>query len=142
MKIGELAQRSGLTAHTLRYYEKIGLLSYAQRDAGGQRRYDDSVLVWLAFIGRLKASGMPLQTMLEYAALREAGPQTEAQRLQLLSEHRRQVQARLAQLQDCLQMLDRKILGYTHTLQRMPQYDHTLPTRQRRAPAKRPAKTG
>jgi len=141
MKIGELAQRSGLTAHTLRYYEKIGLLSYAHRDAGGQRRYDDSVLVWLAFIGRLKASGMPLQTMLEYAALREAGPQTESLRLQLLTEHRLQVQHRLLQLQECLQMLDRKILGYTQTLQRMPQYDHTLPTRQQRPPPKRPAKT-
>ncbi|WP_374362247.1 MerR family transcriptional regulator [Pseudoduganella danionis] len=142
MKIGELARRSGLTAHTLRYYEKLGLLSYASRDGGGQRRYDDSVLVWLEFIGRLKASGMPLQTMLRYAALREAGPATEAQRLQLLSEHRLQVQARLAQLQDCLQMLDQKILGYTDTMQRMPQYEQTLPTRQQRPPPKRPAKTG
>ncbi|MFC0167185.1 MerR family transcriptional regulator [Pseudoduganella danionis] len=142
MKIGELAQRSGLTAHTLRYYEKIGLLSYASRDAGGQRRYDDSVLLWLGFIGRLKASGMPLQTILQYAALREAGPATEAQRLQLLSEHRLQVQARLAQLQDCLQMLDQKILGYTNSKQRMPLYDQALPLRQQRPPPKRPAKAG
>lgn len=142
MKIGELAQRSGVTAHTLRYYEKIGLLSYASRDAGGQRRYDESVLVWLGFISRLKASGMPLQAMLQYAALREAGAETEAQRLQMLSEHRLQVQARLAQLQDCLQMLDQKILGYTDSLQRMPLYDQTMPTRRQRPSPKRPAKTG
>ncbi|MGO4908505.1 MerR family DNA-binding transcriptional regulator [Pseudorhodobacter sp. W20_MBD10_FR17] len=61
MKIGELAKRSGLTAYTIRYYERIGLLPFANRDAGGQRDYDPSILVWIEFLGRLKATGMPIR---------------------------------------------------------------------------------
>ena len=57
MKIGELARRSGRSAHTLRYYERIGLLPPPRRDDSGQRDYDASVLVWLAFLERLRATG-------------------------------------------------------------------------------------
>ena len=54
MKIGELAKRSGLSAHTIRYYERIGLLPYADRDRSGQRDYDASILTWIDLLGRLK----------------------------------------------------------------------------------------
>lgn len=74
MKIGELAKRAGLSAHTLRYYERIGLLPRADRDASGQRDYDASILVWIGFLERLKTTGMPIREMLRYAALREQGP--------------------------------------------------------------------
>lgn len=57
MKIGELAKRSGLSAHTIRYYERIGLLPYADRDQSSQRDYDASILIWIAFLGRLKTTG-------------------------------------------------------------------------------------
>ena len=76
MKIGELAKRTGLSAHTLRYYERIGLLPYADRDRSGQRDYDASILAWIEFLGRLKTTGMPISEMLAYAALREAGEAT------------------------------------------------------------------
>ena len=52
MRIGELARRSGLSAHTIRYYERIGLLPYADRDRARRRDYDASILVWIEFIGR------------------------------------------------------------------------------------------
>ncbi len=77
MKIGELAKRSGLSAHTIRYYERIGLLPYADRDQSSQRDYDASILIWIAFLGRLKTTGMPIREMLRYAALRESGVVTE-----------------------------------------------------------------
>lgn len=64
MKICELAKRSGLSAHTIRYYERIGLLPYADRDRSSRRDYDASILVWIAFIGRLKTTGMPIREML------------------------------------------------------------------------------
>lgn len=88
MKIGELAKQSGLSAHTIRYYERIGLLPFADRDQSGQRDYDASILVWIEFLGRLKATGMPIQNMLRYAALRDLGGSTEKERHDLLVTHR------------------------------------------------------
>ena len=112
MRIGELAERSGLTAYTLRYYERIGLLPRAQRDGSGQRDYDSEILTWIAFLQRLKTTGMPLKQMLQYAALRAAGPATEAARAKLLMAHRESVKLHLDELQSSLAVLDKKISGY------------------------------
>lgn len=118
MKIGELAKRSGLTAHTIRYYERIGLLPRADRDAGGQRDYDDTILDWIAFLARLKTTGMPIRDMLRYAQLRAEGPETGPARRALLETHRDTVRAHLADLHACLLVLDTKIDGYAATEQR------------------------
>lgn len=131
MKIGELAKRSGLSAHTIRYYERIGLLPYADRDRSSQRDYDASILAWIEFLGRLKATGMPIREMLRYAALRERGVDTEAERRELLEQHRERVRTHLAELQACLLVLDTKIVGYSGAKQRMTAYDATPPERRR-----------
>jgi DNA-binding transcriptional MerR regulator len=115
MKIGELAQRSGLSAHTLRYYERIGLLPRAHRNSSRQRDYDPTILTWIEFLRRLKTTGMPLREMLRYARLREVGPKTEAERRRLLETHREQVRSHLAELQCCLASLDFKISNYAHS---------------------------
>lgn len=112
MKIGELAKRTGLTSHTLRYYEQIGLLPYATRDLSGNRDYDVSILGWIEFLGRLKTTGMPIRDMLRYAELRSLGTGTETDRRELLEEHRKHVRARVGELQACLRILDTKIAGY------------------------------
>lgn len=112
MKIGELARRTGLTAHTIRYYERIGLLPHAWRDSSGQRDYDDGVLAWIAFLGRLKTTGMPIREMLLYARLREQGPGTGPERRRLLEKQRDRVCAHLAELESCLAVLDTKIADY------------------------------
>ncbi|CCD99823.1 MerR family transcriptional regulator [Bradyrhizobium sp. STM 3809] len=112
MKIGELARQSGLTAHTIRYYERIGLLPRAGRDRQRQRDYDASILTWIEFLGRLKATGMPIRDMLRYAELRAGGPATEPDRRRLLERHREAVRSQVATLQDCLLVLDGKIAGY------------------------------
>ncbi len=112
MKIGDLAKRSGLSVHAIRYYERIGLLPRAGRDQAGRRDYDASILTWIAFIGRLKTTGMPIREMLRYTALRERGAGTEAERQALLERHRLRVRDRLAELSDCLLVLDDKIAGY------------------------------
>jgi DNA-binding transcriptional MerR regulator len=124
MKIGELAKRSGLTAHTIRYYERIGLLPYADRNSG-QRDYDASILVWIEFLGRLKATGMPIREMLRYAALRNQGTGTERQRRELLEGHRARVRAHVAELQASLLVLDAKIAGYADAEQRINDHDAT-----------------
>lgn len=126
MKIGELSKRTGLSAYTIRYYERIGLLPFADRDASGHRDYDPSILTWIAFLERLKTTGMPICDMLRYAALRAEGEHTSPERRALLEAHRDTVRARLGLLRDCLLVLDTKINGYaahderTHHDQRPP----------------------
>lgn len=134
MKIGELARRSGLSAHTIRYYERIGLLPYADRNQSSQRDYDASILIWIEFLDRLKTTGMPIREMLRYAALRERGVDTETDRRDLLVQHRERVRAHIAELQDCLRVLDTKIAGYDGTAKRMMEYD-TAPPERRGKPA-------
>jgi DNA-binding transcriptional MerR regulator len=115
MKIGELAQQSSLSAHTLRYYEHIGLLPRAHRNSSRQRDYDDSILIWIEFLRRLKTTGMSIKGMLRYAKLREKGPSTETERQNLLEVHRDQVKTHLVELQNCLLVLDGKIAGYARS---------------------------
>ena len=129
MKIGDLAKRSGLSAHTLRYYERIGLLPYADRDGGGRRDYDVSILTWIAFLGRLKATGMPISEMLRYADLRARGRSTEPERCALLERHRKEVRQRIADFQGCLLVLDSKIAGYAGSGEEMKNDASTRPNR-------------
>ena len=78
MTIGEASRRTGLPESTLRYYEKRGLLR-AARDGGGRRDYGEEDLAWIAFLCRLKETGMPLREIRRYAELRYAGPSTMPQ---------------------------------------------------------------
>jgi DNA-binding transcriptional MerR regulator len=140
MKIGELVQRTGLSAHTIRYYERIGLLPYADRDRSSQRDYDASILPWISFIGRLKTTGMSIREMLLYAALREQGAGTETERCEMLEQHRERVRAHVAELDACLLVLDAKIGGYADAQKRKDDYDADLPGIRRNAPGARAAR--
>jgi DNA-binding transcriptional MerR regulator len=142
MKIGELAKRSGLSTHTIRYYEQIGLLPYADRNQSRHRDYDASILIWIEFLDRLKTTGMPIREMLHYAALREQGFGTEAARREMLEKHRERVRAHVAELNACLLVLDTKIDGYVETEKRMKDYDATIPERQRKPAGTRKASAG
>ena len=82
MNIAEISKKVGLTADTLRYYEKIGLLRQVARDASGFRVYGPRDLEWIGFILRLKDTGMALDDIIRYADLRECGDTTLAARLQ------------------------------------------------------------
>jgi DNA-binding transcriptional MerR regulator len=140
MKIGELARRSGLSVHTIRYYERIGLLPYAGRDRARRRDYDDSIFAWIEFLGRLKTTGMPIREMLRYAALREEGAGTEIERRELLERHRERVRASLAELDACLLVLDTKIGGYAPMEERIKDYDAKHLERRRKPAGARQAR--
>lgn len=112
MYIGDLARACGLSIDTLRWYEKIGLLPPPPRDRGGRRVYPPETLTWIAFLGRLKATGMSIAGMLDYARLREAGEGTTAARRALLETHRDAVVAEIAALTENLAALDDKIAIY------------------------------
>jgi len=115
--IQEAAERSGLSAHTLRYYERIGLLDPVARATGNQRRYDERDLAWLAFLQRLRATGMSIRNMRRFADLRRAGEDTFPDRRALLEEHRDEVLERIAELQRDLQALTDKINLYQELAQ-------------------------
>ena len=108
--IAEAAGRMGLTADTLRYYERDGLLvENPGRAPSGHRRYTENDLGWITMITRLRATGMPIRTVRAYAALCRQGDGNELARLDLLYAHRDQVLAQLAQVTDHLGAINRKI---------------------------------
>jgi DNA-binding transcriptional MerR regulator len=116
LPIAEVAQRTGLSRDTLRYYEKAGLISSVGRSSGGQRRYARSDLDWLAFLLRLRATGMSIADMRRFAALRRAGDPSVADRIELLDRHRDQVQEQIAVLQGHLAALSTKVDHYRRLL--------------------------
>ncbi|HBU96486.1 MerR family transcriptional regulator [Thalassospira lucentensis] len=115
MMIGEVAEKSGFSVHTLRYYEKIGLLPPSHRDRGGRRSYDDDVLRWLEFLGRLKDLGMPIRDRVLYAKLRAEGDITIESRRRLLQTYRDALAERVISLRETLDVLDAKIASYDTT---------------------------
>jgi DNA-binding transcriptional MerR regulator len=113
MTIGEAARRTGVSVHTLRYYERAGLVvTTVDRTASGRRRYHQLDLDWIIVCTRLRATGMPIKTIRRYAQLVSAGRGNEEQRLALLESHRAEVTAKLAEIQDNLKLIDHKIDVY------------------------------
>ena len=118
MTIAEAAERSGLTKDTLRYYEKDGLmLAPVDRSATGHRRYTERDLTWIELVTRLRATGMPIRDVRRYADLVRGGAGNEQERLDLLRAHRQQVLAQLAEVQEHLGAIDRKIGIYVDKLE-------------------------
>lgn len=116
LSIGELAQNSGVSQHTLRFYEKAEVLAPATRAANGHRRYLASDVAWLAFVLRLKATGMPLSEIKQYAALRAQGQKTVPQRLAVLELHRERLAINIQELSNNLAALDDKIGVYRQSI--------------------------
>jgi DNA-binding transcriptional MerR regulator len=113
LSIAEAARRTGVSVHTLRYYERAGLVVTAvDRTAGGRRRYHQLDLDWIVICTRLRATGMPIRTIRRYAELVSAGPGNEQDRLALLEAHRAEVTARLARTRENLKLIDHKIDVY------------------------------
>jgi DNA-binding transcriptional MerR regulator len=112
LTIAEVAERTGLTRHTLRYYERDGLmLGVGRAAASGHRRYSERDLGWIELITKLRATGMPIREVRRYAELVRAGDGNEDERLTLLRAHRERVSAQLDTMVAYLDAIDMKI-GY------------------------------
>jgi len=116
LSIREVAERTGITAHTLRYYERIGLVPHVPRARSGHRRYGEADLEWLELLKRLPATEMPIRRMREYARLVRRGAATVAARRDLLDAHRIEVEAKITRLRSTLRMIERKLAIYDRAL--------------------------
>jgi DNA-binding transcriptional MerR regulator len=113
LSIAEAARHTGVSAHTLRYYERAGLVvTTVERTDGGWRRYQQQDLNWIIVCTKLRAAGMPIKTIRRYAQLVAAGHGNEQERLALMEAHRADVTAKLAALQENLELIDHKIDVY------------------------------
>jgi DNA-binding transcriptional MerR regulator len=110
LSIAEAAEATGLTTHTLRYYERDGLLLDAvDRASSGHRRYSGEDLGWIRMVTRLRATGMPIREVRQYAVLVRAGDGNEDERLELLRAHRDRVRAQLVEVATHLDAIELKI---------------------------------
>lgn len=110
LTIQEVAARTGLSVHTLRYYERVGLLEPVSRAASGHRRYTTEDLLWIDFLRCIRATGMSIQQMRTYTDLRRQGDTTLSTRMAFLEMHQQQIQRRMTELEGYLTMLKTKML--------------------------------
>ena len=113
LSIGEVAERTGLSVHALRFYEREGILATPiHRGADSRRRYSEADLDWLGICVKLRASGMPIHAMRRYAELVREGNGSELERLALLKAHQERIEGQMAELSECLDVIERKIKVY------------------------------
>jgi DNA-binding transcriptional MerR regulator len=117
LTVREAADKTGLTGHTLRYYERVGLIWDVARDSAGHRRYSQFQADWLILLTKLRATGLPIAGMVRYAELVRSGG-GERERIDLLRAHRIRVQAQIAELNADLATIDRKIASYEAAISR------------------------
>ncbi len=116
--IESAAAETGVSAHTLRYYERIGLLSPVGRGANGHRRYTDEDLGGIRFLTMLRATGMSIRGMTEFIELTREGDHTIPQRVAVLQQHREALRARMEADREHFAALDRKIGFYSELIAR------------------------
>lgn len=114
MTIKEASQVTGVSADTLRYYERIGLIPPVPRNESGIRNYDEASIGWINFIKCMRGAGLPIEALIEYVALCKEGDKTEASRKAILVEQRDILQQRIESLQKTLVKLNYKIDNYGH----------------------------
>lgn len=123
MTIAEVSKKYNLTADTLRYYERIGLIPPVNRNSSGNRDYTDEDCRWVSFIKCMRNAGLSIEILIEYVSLFQRGNETTGIRKELLLEQRRQIVEKIDDLQNTLAYLDKKIDGYE---ERLLKYEENL----------------
>ena len=116
MKIAEVRERYGLSADTLRYYERVGLISRVTRNDGGIRDYNELDLRRVEFIKCMRSAGLPVEVLIEYVGLVQRGDKTIEARKEILKEQRELLLARMQEMQKTLDILEHKIEVYENAV--------------------------
>lgn len=112
MTIAEVSKKYNLSADTLRYYERIGLLPTVHKNSSGNRDYTEENMKWVQFIKCMRSAGLSIEVLIEYVSLFQQGNETVGVRKELLIEQRKQIEEKIEELQNTLSYLDQKIDGY------------------------------
>lgn len=118
MTIAEVSKKYDMTADTLRYYERIGLIPPVPRTQGGIRNYDAESCRWIELMKCMRSAGVQIEALIEYAALFRQGDGTVERRREILVEQKAQLLARMAEMQRSLEKLTYKIENYDNILQK------------------------
>ena len=122
MTIAEVSRRYAISADTLRYYERIGLIPPVPRNKSGIRDYDEESCRWIELMKCMRAAGVGIEALIEYVSLFRQGDETSNARRAILIEQRGQLAERITQMQQTLERLDRKIAHY----EKCAAFEHTL----------------
>lgn len=112
MTIAEVSQKYGLTADTIRYYERIGLIPPVHRNKSGIRDFTEENVNWVEFAKCMRSAGLSIETLVEYVSLFQIGEETFEARRQLLKEERAKLAEKIENMQQTLKRLDYKIERY------------------------------
>ncbi len=112
MRISEVVKRTGLTADTLRYYERVGLIPPITRTKSGIRDYQDIDIRRIEFIKCMRRAGLPVEVLIEYFSLVQQGDETISNRKEILVEQRKALKLKMNDLQETLDLLEHKIQVY------------------------------
>ncbi|MEV5964494.1 MerR family transcriptional regulator [Kribbella sp. NPDC051952] len=113
LSIGQVAERTGLSVHALRFYEREGLLADAvRRESNGRRVYTEDDVEWLDMCIKFRSSGMPLETIRKYTGLVRQGSGNEQERLALLRSHQDSITTQIEDLTECLRVISHKVSIY------------------------------
>ena len=121
MKIGELSKKTGLSIHTIRYYEKIGLLKKNFKDKSGHKIYSENDIEWIKFIYCLKATDMPLDNILKFIRLINKGDSTIPERFSILCEQKKQLEDKISLLNTYLDHINYKIKNFKNIFKNIQQ---------------------
>lgn len=116
MKISEVSERYSITADTLRYYERIGLIPPVNRNGSGIRDYNETDVKRVEFIKCMRSAGLPIETLIEYVGLVHEGDKTVEARKEILKEQRELLAARMKEMEKTLDLLDYKISVYENAV--------------------------
>lgn len=123
--IAEASRQYGLSADTLRYYERIGLIPAVPRNKSGIRNYDEESLRWVEFIKCMRNAGLSIESLVEYVALFQQGEATHEARKNILIEERAKLEIRIQEMLETKKRLDYKISNYTTALSKKEEYIRT-----------------
>lgn len=108
MTIAEASKKYDISADTLRYYERIGLIPPVPRTKSGIRDYDEASCGWIQLMKCMRKAGVQIEALIEYVALYQQGEETARARKAILEEQREQLRMRLEEMQESLHLLDKK----------------------------------
>jgi DNA-binding transcriptional MerR regulator len=112
MTIAEVSKKFDLSADTLRYYERIGLIPHVPRNKSGIRDYDESSCNWIQLMKCMRSAGVQIEALIDYVALFQQGDDTQSARKQILMEQKELLEARISEMQSALSQLTIKIEHY------------------------------